>query len=167
MATVRLGGNATRTNGELPAVGSTAPGFTLVNSELKTVGLGDYAGKKKVLSIVPSLDTGVCAESTRKFNARASELHGAVVLVISADLPFAQRRFCASENLANVVPLSILRGSSFATDYGVLITNGPFEGLTARAVLVLDEADRVRHAELVADISSEPDYDAAIAALGG
>jgi len=165
MATVMLRGNATRTNGELPNVGSKAPGFTLVNAELQSVGLHDYAGKRKVLSIVPSLDTGVCAESTRKFNARADQMPNTVVLVVSADLPFAQRRFCAGENLGNVVPLSIMRGSSFATDYGVQIIDGPFEGLTARAVLVLDEGDRVRHAELVPDISSEPDYAAAIAAL--
>jgi thiol peroxidase len=165
MATITLGGNAARTNGELPAVGSQAPGFTLVNAELKNVGLADFAGKKKVLSIVPSLDTGVCAESTRKFNARAGQLPGTVVLVVSADLPFAQRRFCSGENLANVVPLSTMRGSTFATDYGVAILDGPFEGLTARAVLVLDENDRVRHAQLVPEIGQEPDYDAAIAAI--
>ena len=165
MATVTQKGNPIHTNAELPAVGSKAPGFTLVNADLKNVSLADFKGKKKVLSIVPSLDTGVCAASTRKFNERAASLKNAVVLVISADLPFAQKRFCSTEGLTNVVPLSLMRGRGFAKEYGVLITDGPLEGVCARAVLVLDESDTIRHAQLVKEIGEEPDYDAALKAL--
>jgi thiol peroxidase len=165
MATVLLRGNPSHTNGELPAVGGPAPDFKLTDAALQDVSLASYAGKRKVLSIVPSLDTSVCAESTRKFNAQAAAMKNTVVLIVSADLPFAQKRFCAGEKLHNVVTLSMMRGRGFAKDYGVLLVDGPFEGVTARAVLVLDEEDRVQHAQLVREISDEPDYDAVLAAL--
>jgi thiol peroxidase len=164
MADIVDGGMAVHTNGELPAVGVLAPNFRLVGGDLKDVTLGTYRGKTKVLNIVPSLDTRVCAISARKFNERAGSLPNAVVLVISADLPFAMKRFCSTEGLRNVVPLSMMRGRGFATDYGVLITDGPMEGITARAVVVIDAGDRVVYTELVPDIGQEPDYDAALAA---
>lgn len=165
MAIVRLGGNPWHTSGDLPAVGSLAPDFSLTGGDLNDVTLADYAGKRKVISIVPSLDTRVCAESTRKFNAQASALKNTVVLVVSADLPFAQKRFCGGEQLDRVIPLSMMRGRGFAKQYGVLLIDGPFEGVTARAVLVLDEANRVKHAQLVEEIGDEPDYEAVLAAL--
>ncbi len=166
MATITLEGNSIHTNGELPAVGSTAPDFHLVTTDLKDVSLADYAGRKKLLSIVPSLDTGVCATSTKKFNDMLGSRDDVVVLVISADLPFAMGRFCGAEGTDKVVPLSMMRSRNFAKDYGVLITDGPLAGITARAVVVLDENNEVRHAELVPEIAQEPDYDGAIAALG-
>ena len=165
MTTVKLDGVPVHTYGSLPAVGSTAPPFELVGSDLRNRKLSDFAGKRKILSIVPSLDTGVCALSTRRFEEKAAGLHDTVVLVISADLPFAQARFCRDEKITNLQTLSLMRGRGFAKDYGVLITDGAFEGVAARAVLVLDENDRVLHAEMVPDIGSEPDYDAAIRAL--
>lgn len=165
MATVKLDGTPVHTYGSLPAVGTKAPAFDLVGSDLRNTSLRDFAGKRKILSIVPSLDTGVCALSTRKFDVKASGLRNTVLLVISADLPFAQSRFCSSEGLANVKTLSLMRGRGFAKDYGVLITDGAFEGVTARAVLTLDENDKVLYSELVPDIGSEPDYDAALRAL--
>lgn len=165
MATVTLRGTAWHTNGELPTVGSVAPDFSLTNAELKDVTLADFAGKRKVISIVPSLDTSVCAESTRVFNAKVSSLKNTVVLVVSADLPFAQKRFCAGEKLQDVIALSMMRGRGFAKEYGVLLLDGPFEGVTARAVVVLDEANRVKHAQLVREIADEPDYAAVLAAL--
>ncbi len=165
MATVTLKGNAIHTNGELPGIGSKAPDFRLVNGELQDVTLAKFKGKKKVLNIVPSLDTPVCATSTRKFNEKASALENAVVLVISADLPFASGRFCTTEGLKNVVPLSLMRSRAFAKEYGVLITDGPLAGICARAVLVLDESDKVVHRQLVPEIGQEPDYDAALQAL--
>ena len=148
-------------SGELPRVGARAPDFRLVGVDLADVTLASFRGKRKILNIVPSLDTSVCATSARTFNARAGSLPGAVVLVISADLPFAMKRFCAVEGLQNVVPLSMMRGRGFAKDYGVLIMDGPMEGITARAVVVLDADDVVAHAELVPDIGREPDYEAA------
>lgn len=166
MATVTLKGNPIHTNGELPATGQQAPGFTLTGKDLGDVTLADFAGRRKILNIVPSLDTGVCAAQTRHFNQAAAGLDNTVVLVASADLPFAQGRFCATEGIDNVVTLSMMRDKSFASDYGVLLTDGPMAGLAARAVLVLDEHDVVRHAELVPEIAQEPDYDAALAALG-
>jgi len=165
MATITLQGNACNTNGELPGVGSTAPDFTLVDGKLNDVHLADYAGKKKLLNIVPSLDTPTCATSTRKFNELAADHDDAVVLVVSADLPFASGRFCGVEGLDNVVPLSLMRGKGFAKDYGVLITDGPLAGITARAVVVLDADNRVLYTQLVPEIADEPDYDAALAAL--
>jgi thiol peroxidase len=165
MATVTLQGNQIHTNGELPAVGSSAPDFHLVDGKLNDVHLADYGGKKKLLNIVPSLDTPTCATSTRKFNERAHDKADAVVLVVSADLPFAQGRFCGAEGIDNVIPLSMMRSRNFAKDYGVLITDGPLAGITARAVVVIDENDRVVYTQLVPEIADEPDYDAALAAL--
>ena len=162
---VTLDGAPVTLFGKFPEVGQAAPAFTLVDKDLKDVPLQGYAGKRKVLNIVPSLDTTVCATSTRKFNEAASKLDNAVVLVISADLPFAMNRFCVAEGLANVTTLSLMRGRDFMRNYGVKIADGPLAGLTARAVLVLDENDRVLHAELVGDITHEPDYDAALAVL--
>ena len=167
MATVTLKGNPVHTSGEFPAVGSKAPDFKLTTADLADVTLASYAGKRKVLNIVPSLDTAVCATSTRKFNAAASDLPGTVVLVVSTDLPFAQKRFCSTEGLANVVPLSLMHSRSFAEDYGVLITDGPLAGVLARAVVVLDASDRVVHRELVPEIAQEPNYDAALKAAQG
>src|SRR5512140_1376725 len=143
MAQVTLRGTPIHTSGELPAVGSKAPDFKLVNGDLKDVSLADFRGKKKVLNIVPSLDTPVCATSTRRFNESASKLPNTVVLVVSADLPFAAKRFCTTEGLQNVVPLSLMRDKKFAQDYGVLIQDGGLAGLCARAVVVLDEDDKV------------------------
>ena len=165
MATVTFKGTPLNTNGDLPAVGAAAPEFKLVNGQLQDVGLADFAGKKKLMSIVPSLDTSVCALSTRKLDEESKKHSDAVVLVISADLPFAQKRFCDAEGLNNVVPLSMMRSRNFAKDYGVLQVNGPLAGLTARAVIVLDENNRVRYTELVPEIAQEPDYAAALAAL--
>jgi thiol peroxidase len=165
MATVTLKGNPVRTSGSLPAVGSQAPDFRLVDGKLNEVTLGSYPGKKKILSIVPSLDTGVCAASTRKFNEKASALANTVVLVISADLPFAQSRFCTAEGLENVVPLSMMRGREFAKDYGMLIEDGPLAGIAARAVVALDENNRVIHSQLVPEITTEPDYESVLKAV--
>lgn len=166
MATVTFQGNPHKTNGELPSVGSKAPDFVgLINGELSEVNLSTYAGKKKLLNIVPSLDTPTCATSTRKFNEQASKLPNTVVLVVSADLPFAQGRFCSVEGLQNVVPLSLMRSKRFAEDYGVLITDNILAGLSARAIVVVDENDKVVYTELVGEIADEPDYDKALAAL--
>jgi len=165
MATVTFLNNPINLAGNLPAVGSTAPDFALVDKDLNNVGLANFAGKRKVLNIVPSLDTPVCAASTRRFNSEAGNLPDTVVLVISADLPFAQARFCGAEGLNNVVTLSTLRGSRFMDDYGVRIADSALAGLTARAVIVLDANNRVTYTQLVPEISHEPDYTAALAAL--
>jgi len=164
MATVTLKGNPIHTNGNLPAKGQKAPDFKLTTVDLRDVGLGEWKGKKKILNIVPSLDTAVCATSTRKFNESGGKLPDTVVLVISADLPFAMKRFCTTEGLQNVVSLSMIRGKTFAKEYGVLLEDGPLAGLSARAVLVLDADDKVIHSELVPEIGQEPNYDAALAA---
>lgn len=165
MANITLQGNPVHTNGDLPTVGSSAPDFVLVNKELTDVSLADFAGKKKLLNIVPSLDTGVCATSTIKFNKAMVDKSDAVALVISADLPFAMNRFCSAEGIDNVISLSMMRGKHFAKDYGVLITDGPLEGICARAVVVLDENNKVIYTQLVPEIGEEPDYDAALAML--
>ncbi len=165
MATISLRGQTVHTIGALPEVGSVAPDFKLVNAKLQDKTLADYAGKKVLLNIVPSLDTPVCALSTKKFNQLAAGRDDAVMLMISADLPFAQSRFCGVEKLKNVEPLSLMRSRKFAKDYGVLLIDGPLAGITARAVVVIDEQGRVIHAELVKDIADEPDYDAALAAI--
>ncbi|MFO7190575.1 MAG: thiol peroxidase [Pseudomonadota bacterium] len=165
MATVTLAGNPVTVNGKLPAPGEQAPDFTLVGKDLKPVSLKDFAGKRKVLNIVPSLDTPICATSTRKFNEQAGALANTVVLVVSADLPFAMGRFCSTEGIANVVPLSTFRNREFLANYGVEIADGPLAGLCARAVVVLDENDKVLHSQLVSEIKTEPDYDAALATL--
>jgi len=166
MAKITLRGNTINTSGELPRVGSTAPDFQLVGKDLKDLSLSDFEGKKKLLNIVPSLDTPVCATSTKKFNDYAKQHPEIVILTVSADLPFAQGRFCSAENIDNVVTLSTMRGAEFATDYGVLIEDGPLAGITARAVVVLDENDSVVYAELIPEIGDEPDYEAALKALG-
>lgn len=165
MAQISLQGNPIHTNGDLPAVGGIAPDFKLVTGGLQDVTLADYAGKKKLLNIVPSLDTGVCATSTRTFNASFADRGDAVALVISADLPFASGRFCSTEGLTNVVTLSMMRSRNFAKDYGVLIEDGPLAGLCARAVVVLDADNRVLYTQLVPEIVQEPDYEAALKAL--
>lgn len=165
MSTVKLKGNPVTLTGNFPAVGQRAPAFSLVDKNLKDVSLKDFAGKRKVLNIVPSLDTAVCATSARKFNETAGKLANAVVLVISADLPFASARFCTAEGLNNVITLSLMRGREFLRDYGVEIASGPLVGVAARAVVVADENDRVLYTELVDDISHEPNYNAALAAL--
>lgn len=166
MATITLKGNEIHTAGELPRVGSKAPDFTLTDRDLNDVSLSRWMGKKKVLSIFPSIDTPVCALSTRKFNDYARTHDDTVMLMISADLPFAHKRFCGDEGLENVVTLSTMRSDDFAQSYGVLLVDGPLSGLTARAVVVLDENDTVVHAELVPEIADEPDYEAALKALG-
>ena len=165
MSSVTLEGEPLNVGGHFPQPGETAHSFMLVNKDLVDVSLSEFAGKRKVLSIVPSIDTPVCATSTRVFNQRASTMDNTVVLVISADLPFAQSRFCGAEGLDNVVMLSTMRGRDFHKDYGVMITEPPLSGLMARAVVVLDENDKVIYSELVPEITQEPDYDAVIAAL--
>ena len=165
MATVTLKGNPTHTFGDLPKAGSKAPDFRLTDAELRDVTLASFTGKKKLLNIVPSLDTPVCATSTRKFNDYAKGRTDVVMLVISADLPFAQSRFCGAEHTGGVVTLSMMRDRHFAKDYGVLIEDGPLAGITARAVVVLDQSDKVVYAELVPEIAQEPNYEKAIAAL--
>ena len=165
MTNITLQGNTISTNGDLPAAGSSAPDFKLVDKDLNDVSLKDFAGKKKLLNIVPSLDTGVCAKSTTIFNEHAGEYPNAVMLVISADLPFSQTRFCTEANTGQVTTLSMMRNRNFAKDYGVLIQDGPLAGITARAVVVLDGDDKVVYSQLVPEIAQEPDYDAALAAL--
>ncbi len=165
MAKTALQGNPVTLSGELPAVGSTAPDFKLTDKDLGDKTLADFAGKKKLLNIVPSLDTPVCATSAKKFNESMADKRDAVALVISADLPFAMGRFCSAEGVENIVGLSMMRSRAFARDYGVLIEDGPLAGITARAVVVLDANDTVVYAQLVPEIGDEPDYDAALAAL--
>ncbi|OFZ69260.1 MAG: lipid hydroperoxide peroxidase [Betaproteobacteria bacterium RBG_16_58_11] len=166
MSTVTLEGNPLHVEGHFPQPGDKAHSFMLVDKDLNDVALSHFAGKRKVLSIVPSLDTPTCAQSTRVFNEKAASLANTVVIVISSDLPFAQSRFCGAEGIENVTTLSTLRGRDFHRDYGVLITEHPLTGLTARAVIVLDENDTVLYSQLVPEIADEPDYDAALAALG-
>lgn len=165
MAKISMHGNEINTNGDLPALDIQAPDFLLVNSELEDVSLKNYSGKKKLLNIIPSLDTPVCALSTRKFNDSAQNMKDTVFLMISADLPFAMSRFCATEETKNVIPLSMMRSRKFARDYGVLIEDGALSGITARAIVVIDENDRVIYTELVPEIADEPDYNAAMALL--
>ena len=164
MADITLQGNPFHTCGELPKSGATAPDFKLTGGDLADKSLDDFAGKKKLLNIVPSLDTPVCATSTKKFNDYAREHGDTTMLVISADLPFAQKRFCGNEGIENVVPLSTFR-SSFGNDYGITIEDGPLAGVTGRAVVVLDADNTVRHVELVKEIGNEPDYESALKAL--
>lgn len=162
---VSLKGNPVEVLGDLPAKGDKAPGFRLVGKDLADVSLADFGGKRKILNIFPSVDTPTCATSVRHFNQSAAGLDNTVVLCISADLPFAQARFCGAEGLDNVVTLSTLRGADFLRHYGVALASGPLSGLAARAVVVLDGEDHVLHAELVSEIAQEPDYEAALAAL--
>lgn len=165
MATITLRGSEIHTNGELPKIGKSAPDFLLTDAELKDHSLSSWKGKRKLLSIVPSLDTNTCALSAKKFNDAAKAHPDVVVLFVSADLPFAQKRLCSQEKLQNIATLSMLRSKDFARDYGVLITDGPIAGLAARAVVVLDENDTVIYHEQVGEIAQEPDYEKALAAL--
>lgn len=165
MATTAFKGNPVTTSGELPAVGSTAPAFDLVGSDLAPVTSESLAGKRVVLNIFPSLDTGVCAQSVRTFNEKAADLTDTTVVNVSADLPFAHKRFCADEGIENVSTGSTFR-SDFATDYGVKMADGPLAGLCARSVVVLDGEGKVIYTQLVDEITTEPDYDSALAALG-
>ena len=165
MAILTFKGSPIRTSGELPAKGTQATDFKLTQTDLSDISLKDFSGKKKILNIVPSLDTGVCAASARKFNEAVSALDDTVLLNISADLPFAAGRFCESNGLKNVVALSTFRSPGFSKAYGVKILDGPLAGLTARAVVVLNAQDQVLYAELVPEIAQEPDYFAALAAV--
>ncbi|MGP3591799.1 thiol peroxidase [Vagococcus sp. WN89Y] len=164
---VHFQGNPVAVAGTIAQVGSKAKPFTLVAKDLSDVTLAQFAGKRKVLNIFPSVDTGVCAASVRKFNQLATELNNTVVLCISADLPFAQSRFCGAEGLSNVITLSTLRNADFLENYGVAIADGALKGLAARAVVVIDENDNVVFGELVNEITNEPDYTAALDALKG
>ena len=164
MASVTLKGNPFNTNGDLPAVGSKAPAFDLVKTDLSPATSADFSGKRVVLNIFPSVDTPTCAQSVRQFNQQASTMDNTAVVCVSMDLPFALARFCGAEGLQNVVPASAFR-SAFASDYGVKMVDGPLAGLTARAVVVLNEQGEVLHTELVSEIANEPDYDAALAVL--
>ena len=165
MAQITLKGMPVNTCGDLPALGAKAPAFTLTRTDLAEVPLSDFAGKRVVLNIFPSLDTPTCATSVRTFNARAAEVPGTAILCISADLPFAQKRFCGAEGLDNVVPASSFRSADFGQAYGVALVDGPLKGLLARAVVVVDEGGKVIHTELVPEIAQEPDYNAALAVL--
>lgn len=166
MATVRFKGSEVQVAGEFPKIGSKAPDFELTDKDLRNVSLAEWTGRRKLLNIFPSIDTPVCALSTQKFNEYATQHQDTLMLMVSADLPFAMSRFCGSEGLENVVPLSTFRSESFSDNYGVRIKDGPLAGLNARAVLVLDENDTVVYGELVADIADEPNYESALAALG-
>ncbi|XTZ40330.1 thiol peroxidase [Salmonella enterica] len=164
---VHFQGNPVSVAGTIPQAGEQAKSFTLVAKDLSDVSLSQFAGKRKVLNIFPSIDTGVCAASVRKFNQLATEISNTVVLCISADLPFAQSRFCGAEGLSNVITLSTLRNADFLVDYGVGIAEGALKGLAARAVIVLDENDNVIFSQLVNEITNEPDYTAALDVLKG
>ena len=165
MASITFHGSPVRSIGELPAVGSPAPAFELVGADLGPVSSEALSGRRVVLNIFPSVDTGVCATSVREFNKRAAGLENTTVVCVSKDLPFAQARFCGAEGLSNVVMLSSFRNPEFRTAYGVDLQNGPLAGLCARAVVVLDEHDQVLYSQLVSEIKDEPDYAAALAAL--
>ena len=165
MAKVTLKGNEVHTNGTLPVVGAEAPDFKGVKSDLTELSLSDLKGKKVVINIFPSLDTAVCATSVRKFNKEAASLPNTMVLAVSKDLPFAEGRFCTTEGIDKVIPLSMFRCSCFEDKYGMLLIDGPLKGLLARGVVVVDEAGKVVYTELVPEITTEPNYEAAIAAL--
>ena len=165
MATITLGGNPIHTNGELPKVGSKAPDFQLVKTDLSLASLADFAGSRLVLNIFPSIDTGVCATSVRTFNQKASTLENTKVLCISRDLPFAQKRFCGAEGIENVENLSDFKSGSFGENYGLTITDGPLAGLHSRVVIVVDENGVITHAEQVPEIAQEPNYEMALAVL--
>ena len=162
MANVTFKGNPVNTVGELPPKGAAAPDFSLVSGQLSEVKLSDYKGKNVVLNIFPSLDTGTCAASVRRFNKEAAALNNTVVLGISADLPFASGRFCSAEGIDNVVTLSTFRDTAFGNDYGLLMNDGPLKGLLARAVVVVNPEGEVVYTELVPEIAQEPDYHSAI-----
>jgi thiol peroxidase len=165
MAQITLKGKPVQTSGSLPAPGSRAPDFILTREDLSDVTLKDFAGKKKVINIVPSLDTGICAASARKFDHEAASLADTVILTVSNDLPFAMSRFCKAEGLSNIISLSQMRDRKFGSDWGVAMTTGPLAGILSRAVVVLDSADTVVYTEQVPEIAQEPDYGAALTAL--
>ena len=165
MAEITLQGSKIHTYGSFPSPGTDAPDFTLVNKDLEDVSLKTFHGKRKLLSIVPSLDTPVCETSTKKFENAAQEHPNVVFLTISSDLPFAMSRFCSNENISNIIPLSLMRTRAFAKDYGVLIEDGPLAGITARAVIVIDENDVIQYAQLVEEIAQEPLYKEALDVL--
>lgn len=165
MAKITLKGNSIETSGNLPAPGSAAPPFTVVKTDLSETSLADYQGKNVILNIFPSIDTGVCAASSRKFNSEASNLENTVVVCVSADLPFAHGRFCEAEGLKDVIPTSVFRSPEFGKAYGQTITTGPLTGLLARAVVVIDPQGKVKYTEQVPEIGQEPDYQAALDAL--
>lgn len=166
MAKTAFKGNPVNTSGNLPSTGSKAPEFSLVKSDLGTLTLSELKGKKIIMNIFPSLDTSVCATSVRKFNQLAAGKENAKVLAISKDLPFAHGRFCTTEGITNVVTLSGFRDEEFGKKYGVLMKDGPLAGLYARSIVVIDEAGKVIHTQLVPDITQEPDYDRAMKAIG-
>lgn len=165
MSKILLKGNAIHTLGELPKKGVEAPDFKGLKDDLTELSLSELKGKKVVISFFPSLDTPVCATSVRKFNTEAAGLPNTVVLAVSKDLPFAQKRFCTTEAIENVIPLSVFRDKDFEEKYGVLIIDGPLKGLLARGVIVIDETGKIVYEELVPEITTEPNYEAAIAAL--
>ena len=165
MAEISLQGNPVQTIGNLPAVGMMAPSFKLVRTDFSEMGPGDFIGRKIILNIFLSMDTSVCAASVRRFNTEASESPNTVVLCVSADLPYAHKRFCEIEGLEDVIPLSVFRSPEFGRDYGVTFTSGPLAGLLSRAVVILDKSGRVAYTEQVPEITREPDYDAALLAL--
>ncbi|HEX9979053.1 MAG TPA: thiol peroxidase [Flavobacterium sp.] len=165
MALVQLGGNPVTTNGQLPATGSPAPGFTLIKNDLSEISLKEFQGTRLVMNIFPSIDTSTCATSVRKFNQQASALQNTKILCISRDLPFAQKRFCGAEGIENVLTLSDFRDGKFGKDYGIEMLAGKLKGLHARAVVVTDENGIVIYSELVQNISDEPNYAAALAVL--
>ena len=162
MAKVTLKGNEVNTNSDIVSVGTSAPDFTLVDSDLNDVSLSNFEGKNKILSIVPSLDTPVCQKSTLVFNEKVNQLNDTVMLIVSSDLPFAMKRFCTAESLDNVVPVSMMRTRSFAKDYGVLLVDGPLSGITTRAVVTISKDNKILHSELVSEIANEPNYQAAL-----
>ncbi|MDA3788346.1 MAG: thiol peroxidase [Desulfobacula sp.] len=165
MATTKLAGNLVQLAGEFPGKETSVKNFSAVKQDLSEFSLEDFSGKRKVLNIFPSIDTDVCATSVRTFNQKAAELENTQVICLSLDLPFAHKRFCGAEGIENVVTGSLFRNPDFAKDYGLLIEDGPLKGLTARAVIVLDENNKILHAKLVDDITHEPDYNAALAVL--
>ncbi len=165
MAQTKLGDQIVNTSGSLPEAGTPAPGFVLTGNDLKDITLEQFAGKKLVLNIFPSIDTGVCAASVREFNKRAANLQNTVVLCISKDLPFAMKRFCGAEGIDRVITASDFRNRGFARAYGVEMTDGALAGLLARAVVVIDETGKVKYTQLVPVIGQEPDYDGALKAL--
>jgi len=165
MAQITLKGNPINTAGDLPAVGIAAPPFTLVKTDLSETGLADFTGKRIILNISPSVDTSVCAASVRRFNIEAANLPDTVVLYISADLPFAHKRFCETEGIENVIPLSVFRSPEFGKDYGVTMLDGPMRGLPSRALVVIDAEGKVIYTEQVPEITQEPDYEAALKAM--
>ncbi len=165
MAEVTLKGNTCNTSGDLPAVGSAAPGFTLVAADLSEKTLADFAGKNVIINIVPSFDTGTCATSVKTFNSKAGELGDTVIVNVSKDLPFAQKRFCEAEKVEHVTNLSAFRCCEFGKEYGAALVDGPLKGLLTRAIVVVNGAGKVTHTELVGEIVNEPNYDAALAAV--